>query len=123
MPSKPTATRGRPKKTIEEIESIRKNLLMATSQIFGDCGSQGTTVAKIIQSANVSRPTFYKYFTNANEPLELVIEQANIRLVEKIKKSPKKASNPFYGYWRSLIVILNGERRKLKYCLQSIKNC
>jgi len=76
--------RGRPRKTDDEIQRVKDKILAATRTVFGTHGTQGTTVQKIILNANISRPTFYKYFANSDEPLNLVIEHANLRLVQKM---------------------------------------
>jgi len=78
--------RGRPKKTDDEIQGVKDKILVATRTVFGTYGTRGTTVQKIIQCADISRPTFYKYFANSDEPLDFIIEQANLKLVKKMMK-------------------------------------
>jgi len=79
----PSNRRGRPKKSEGEVASTKKAIIQATRAVFSEHGSQAITVAKIIKSAGISRPTFYKYFTCIDEPLNAVIEQANKHLVEQ----------------------------------------
>ncbi|WP_372966165.1 TetR/AcrR family transcriptional regulator [Marinobacter sp.] len=76
--------RGRPKRTEGQVEDTRNCVLHATRRVFGLYGAQGTTVGKIIHEANISRPTFYRYFDNAGAALSLVVEAANLKLVQAV---------------------------------------
>lgn len=76
--------RGRPKQTQGQVEGIKNSIINVTRTVFGLYGSQGTTVARIIKVANISRPTFYKYFDSAATPLNLVVEAANLNLVQAV---------------------------------------
>ncbi len=76
--------RGRPKQTANDIQNIRNTILSATRTVFGQYGSKGLTVERIIQAAEISRPTFYKYFSKAEAPLDLIIESSNATLIKEI---------------------------------------
>ncbi len=84
MTKKPNIKIGRPKKTKDEIQTSKQQILTATRSIFGANGTQGTTVAKIVDAAAISRPTFYKYFSNSEQAIDLVIEQAHQRLIIRL---------------------------------------
>jgi AcrR family transcriptional regulator len=91
--NKASATKlGRPKKTSSEVQDIKDNIVKATRLVFGQYGSHGLTVERIIKQAKTSRPTFYKYFTNTNEALDIVISSANKTLIESIRQDAGKTT-------------------------------
>ncbi|MGI5218180.1 TetR/AcrR family transcriptional regulator [Nocardia sp. CA-290969] len=82
-PAHATATprRGRPPQTREQAEQVRARIVDATAQVFTRTGSRGLSVAQIIDRAGLSRPTFYRYFANATEPLNVLLDISNAELV------------------------------------------
>lgn len=92
--AKQPVKRGRPKHTKEEKNQILASILSATKTTFSKYGSQGTTVERIIQQAKISRPTFYKYFSNAFDPLDQVIDAANKDLVKKTMEAFSTVDSP-----------------------------
>ncbi len=64
---------GRPPQTDEEARRAREHILTATSEVFGEFGYHGVSVARIIDVAQIARPTFYRYFRNADEALQRVL--------------------------------------------------
>ncbi|MEU1981637.1 TetR/AcrR family transcriptional regulator [Nocardia sp. NPDC019395] len=84
LPAAPTgggARRGRPPQTREQAEQVRARIVDATAEVFTRSGSRGLSVAQIIDQAGLSRPTFYRYFANATEPLNLLLDVSNTELV------------------------------------------
>ncbi|GGL01375.1 TetR/AcrR family transcriptional regulator [Nocardia jinanensis] len=75
------ARRGRPPQTQEQAEQVRARIVKATAEVFTRNGSRGSSVAQIIEEAGLSRPTFYRYFANATEPLNAVLDVSNAELV------------------------------------------
>ncbi|WP_327151310.1 TetR/AcrR family transcriptional regulator [Nocardia sp. NBC_01329] len=75
------ARRGRPPQTQEQAEQVRARIVRATAEVFTRNGSRGSSVAQIIDEAGLSRPTFYRYFANATEPLNAVLDVSNAALV------------------------------------------
>ncbi|MGW5381609.1 TetR/AcrR family transcriptional regulator [Nocardia sp. NPDC003963] len=75
------ARRGRPPQTHEQAEQVRARIVRATAAVFTRSGSRGSSVAQIIEEAGLSRPTFYRYFANATEPLNAVLDISNAELV------------------------------------------
>ncbi|MGW0179223.1 TetR/AcrR family transcriptional regulator [Nocardia sp. NPDC003345] len=73
--------RGRPPQTREQADQVRARIVRATAEVFTRNGSRGLSVAQIIDQAGLSRPTFYRYFANATEPLNAVLEVSNAGLV------------------------------------------
>lgn len=77
----PAPRRGRPPHTRAQAEEVRTRIVDATAEVFAHTGSRGLSVARIIEQAGLSRPTFYRYFANATEPLHVLLEISNAELV------------------------------------------
>ena len=75
------ARRGRPRQTPADAEAARKRIVAATAAVFAEQGSRGLSVALIIERAGIARPTFYRYFANATEPLHVVLDASDRALV------------------------------------------
>ncbi|TLF73156.1 TetR/AcrR family transcriptional regulator [Nocardia cyriacigeorgica] len=82
-----TARRGRPPQTKQQAEEVRARIVLATAEVFSRTGTRGLSVAQIIEQAGIARPTFYRYFANATEPLLLVLDASNEGLVEGIRNA------------------------------------
>ncbi|BDU06285.1 TetR/AcrR family transcriptional regulator [Nocardia cyriacigeorgica] len=82
-----TARRGRPPQTKQQAEEVRARIVLATAEVFSRTGTRGLSVAQIIEQAGIARPTFYRYFANANEPLLLVLDASNEGLVSGIRNA------------------------------------
>ncbi|WP_280469043.1 TetR/AcrR family transcriptional regulator [Nocardia cyriacigeorgica] len=85
--SETTARRGRPPQTKQQAEQVRSRIVLATAEVFSRTGTRGLSVAQIIEQAGIARPTFYRYFANATEPLLLVLDASNEGLVEGIRNA------------------------------------
>ncbi|WP_433205916.1 TetR/AcrR family transcriptional regulator [Nocardia sp. CA-107356] len=83
-PANGAARRGRPPQTQEQAEEVRARIVLATAAVFTRNGSRGLSVAQIIEQAGLARPTFYRYFGNATEPLHVVLDASNDGLVNGI---------------------------------------
>ncbi|MFE7743965.1 TetR/AcrR family transcriptional regulator [Nocardia sp. NPDC057455] len=95
MPAEPTAARrGRPPQTQEQAEEVRARIVLATAEVFTRTGSRGLSVAQIIEQAGLARPTFYRYFGNANEPLLAVLDSSNEGLVGGIRAALTGTDEP-----------------------------
>lgn len=81
-PSEKPRARGRPNKTDADQAEVRNRILDATAAAYGETGCHGLSVKAILEKANLSRPTFYRHFSNTEEPLRLVIAQALEELVD-----------------------------------------
>ncbi|WP_280463228.1 TetR/AcrR family transcriptional regulator [Nocardia carnea] len=77
----PPPRRGRPPQTRAQAEEVRARIVDAAGEVFTRAGSRGLSVARIIDQAGLSRPTFYRYFANATEPLHVLLEVSNAELV------------------------------------------
>jgi AcrR family transcriptional regulator len=83
-PSPSPRRRGRPPLRPEEREVVRQRLLEATRAVFTRVGYHDLSVDLVVAEAGLSRPTFYKHFRNAEEPLDLVIQDVNDRLIASL---------------------------------------
>jgi len=77
--------RGRPPQTPEQADEVRARIELATGEVFTEHGSRGLSVARIIDRAGISRPTFYRYFGNAEQPLHALLTASNAGLVGGIR--------------------------------------
>ncbi|MGJ3254886.1 MAG: TetR/AcrR family transcriptional regulator [Alcanivorax sp.] len=87
--------RGRP---AGKTGDTRERILEAAREVYGEHGTYGTTVALILKQADVSRPTFYKYFSSAVDVIDEIIRDCNEdveRLFVKVFEQPQKE---FYDY-------------------------
>ncbi|MFE3445947.1 TetR/AcrR family transcriptional regulator [Nocardia sp. NPDC059180] len=87
MPETTTARRGRPRQTKQQAEEVRARIVLATAEVFSRTGTRGLSVAQIIEQAGLARPTFYRYFANATEPLLVVLDTSNDGLVDGIRNA------------------------------------
>ncbi|WP_420476957.1 TetR/AcrR family transcriptional regulator [Noviherbaspirillum sp. ST9] len=76
--------RGRPTKSEADQAEIRNRLLNATAAAYGETGYHALSVKAILEKAELSRPTFYRHFSNVDEPLRLVIAGAHHGLVDRL---------------------------------------
>ena len=91
-PRKPSGARkrasprgpGRPPASALSGEQFREVIIAAGGQVYADCGYHGVTVARILTVSAVSRPTFYRYFKDRYEVLDVVIGRVNDELRDLI---------------------------------------
>ena len=76
---------GRPPQTIEEQARARENILQATGDVFAELGYHGMKVALILERAGIARPTFYRYFRNADEALEIVLARVGAEMLQLVR--------------------------------------
>lgn len=86
--------RGRPRKTKAETDLIRHKLKQATALVYGEHGHHGLSVELILQAADLSRPTFYRYFRNAREALDAVLVEINERLIRQVTQAIELPGSP-----------------------------
>ena len=78
---------GRPASTDPKGDDLRELILAAASQDYADNGYHGSSVAHILAISGVSRPTFYRYFKNRREALDIIIGRANDMLGECVARN------------------------------------
>lgn len=72
--------RGRPASDAIGGKQIRELILQATREVYAAHGFHRATVAQVLEAAQVSRPTFYKYFPDLPSAMDAIAEQANNEL-------------------------------------------
>ncbi len=88
------ARRGRPPHTAEQAEEVRARIVDGAATVFTAHGSRGLSVARIIHAAGISRPTFYRYFGNAEGPLHVLLTASNNGLVDGIRNALGDVDDP-----------------------------
>jgi len=87
--------RGRPPKTDDEQELIRRRIIAATREVFITEGYHGLSVELILSKCGLSRPTFYKYFRHTDEPIEIVLKEVNDQLIERMTRAVSAVDGVF----------------------------
>jgi TetR/AcrR family transcriptional regulator len=88
-----TRRRGRPPQSEADTAAARSRIVEATAQVFAEHGSHGLSVALIIERAGIARPTFYRYFANAEQPLQLVLDASDMALVHGLQAALDRAED------------------------------
>ena len=65
----------------------KRNVLQAAQRLFIEKGFRSTTVNDIIEEANVSKGTFYNYFSSKNECIIAILENARKETLIKRKRN------------------------------------
>ncbi|MCE5289451.1 MAG: TetR/AcrR family transcriptional regulator [Nocardiaceae bacterium] len=76
--------RGRRPQSAAESDRVRAHIVSAAGEVFAEFGSRGCNVARIIERAEIARPTFYRYFANAIEPLNVLLDESDEALVRGV---------------------------------------
>jgi AcrR family transcriptional regulator len=66
---------GRPRRTEEETEKVRRRIVDAAERTFAREGYHGVTATRVIEEAGLTRTNFYRYFRNSDEPLQIVFDR------------------------------------------------
>ncbi|GLQ32683.1 hypothetical protein GCM10007876_31620 [Litoribrevibacter albus] len=77
---------GRPKSNQLQGEELREHVIGAASLVYSEHGYRDTSVAKIIESAGISRPLFYRLFKSCYEVIDIIVERANNALIDTTKQ-------------------------------------
>ena len=85
--------RGRPPQSEADAAAARARIVEATAEVFAEHGSHGMSVALIIERAGIARPTFYRYFANAEQPLQLVLDSSDLALVDGLQRALDSADD------------------------------
>lgn len=94
-PKPPATSRsGRPPKTYAETEAMRTRIKTAAVQVFGERGLSDATVESILAVSGLSRPTFYRYFANVDEVVDLVLSEVNDRLLRDVAHAIQQVDDP-----------------------------
>jgi AcrR family transcriptional regulator len=85
--------RGRPPQSPAEAEAARARIVAATAAVFAERGSHGMSVAQIIEKAGIARPTFYRYFANTDQPLQILLDASDRALVDGLQAALDSADD------------------------------
>lgn len=80
----------------------RTNIQLAAIAVFANKGLAETTVNDLLAAANVSRRTFYKYFTNKMDVLEGIYQTAVSLLLARFREMQPAAGSP-QAWLRSMV--------------------
>lgn len=80
-------SRGRPPKSKADEDNMKAKIVTATIQAFAEHGYNRMKVDHVLANANISRPTFYKYFRQLEEPLAIAAHHIHTDLIERIKST------------------------------------
>ncbi|MBB5917143.1 AcrR family transcriptional regulator [Nocardia transvalensis] len=89
-----SARRGRPPQTREQADEVRARIVLAAADVFTAHGSRGLNVARVLERAGISRPTYYRYFANAEAPLHVLLTASNEGLVGGIRAALERSDEP-----------------------------
>jgi AcrR family transcriptional regulator len=73
-------------------QNAKANVLFYSIGVFAKKGIAETTVQDLLEAANVSRRTFYKYFKNKVDVLESIYEIASNMLITRFREEMGQAS-------------------------------
>ena len=74
-------SRGRPPQTEEQRAQTRARILAATGAIYAEHGYRGTTVARIAERAELSKPTFYAFFDGVAEAITALVTEGQRQML------------------------------------------
>lgn len=86
--------RGRPPLTHDEAQAVRDRIQAAAASVFAQQGYHGVSVELILKAGCVSRPTFYRYFRNTDEVIELVLRDVNDSLISTVTRALRDVEGP-----------------------------
>ncbi|WP_457061384.1 TetR/AcrR family transcriptional regulator [Mycobacteroides abscessus] len=74
-------SRGRPPQTEEQRAQTRARILAAAGAIYAEHGYRGTTVARIAERAELSKPTFYAFFDGVAEAITALVTESQQQML------------------------------------------
>ncbi|HEY7672223.1 MAG TPA: TetR/AcrR family transcriptional regulator [Gammaproteobacteria bacterium] len=72
-------------------ERMRGALLAAAGRQFGTCGVAGVSVEKVIEEADVSRATFYRFFSSKYNLLEALLDPVFKMAIDGLRAQAERA--------------------------------
>ncbi len=83
---------GRPSAQAASGPQMRALIIAGAQRVYGEQGYHGTSVERILQSAGVSRPTFYRYFSDRDAVLDVIIGSLNDELKHLVETAVLSAT-------------------------------
>lgn len=99
----PRRSPGRPRKSEPEREALRRQILNATRDVFTRVGFHGLSVELVLAEAQLSRPTFYKYFRSVDEPIDQVLAEVNQQLIDALMSKVMHTDTPLARFDAALL--------------------
>lgn len=81
MSVNPRRSRGRPPQTDEQRAATRARILVAAGAVYAEHGYRGTTVARIAERAELSKPTFYTFFDGVAEVITALVTESQQQML------------------------------------------
>lgn len=78
----------------EQRERRRVHILLAAAKLFGQRGYHGTSVADVIEAAEISRGTFYLYFDSKDAVFLELMEQFIQRIMSVVEVVDPEGASP-----------------------------
>jgi AcrR family transcriptional regulator len=77
-----------------ELFSPRGQILLGAATAFGERGHAATSVENILETAGVSRRTFYRFFRSKEDVFEQLFESAAIMFIQAIRAAAAAGGSP-----------------------------
>ena len=81
--AKASRGRGRPGASETGGDALREHIIVASTPVYAEFGHGQITVDKLMRAAEVSRPTFYRYFSDKYAVIDEIVQRANIDLCQR----------------------------------------
>lgn len=94
-----------------EREKTHNRILGAGASVFGEQGVDGATVQDILEEADLSRGTFYNYFSNKYEVLRSLFKIVTENVYETVTDAARRADDPGSSIRAALEAYLDLHRR------------
>ncbi len=102
------ARRARPKPRRARGEAaIRERILAGAERTFAMRGVEATPVEDILRAAQVSRPTFYKFFQDKDQVLATLVEKHNHALLQMVGGAAASPAGPLKKLERGIEAFLH----------------
>nr|WP_302104710.1 TetR/AcrR family transcriptional regulator [Polycladomyces sp. WAk] len=92
-------------------QHARDKILFAALQLFTSKGFQETSILEVVETARVSKTTFYNFFRNKEELLVRLFEQLAEEILDEVKRAVREEKQATYKGFA-------GIRRYLQLCTE-----
>ncbi|MDN4593185.1 TetR/AcrR family transcriptional regulator [Polycladomyces subterraneus] len=97
--------------TTEMPQHARDKILFAALQLFTSKGFQETSILEVVETARVSKTTFYNFFRNKEDLLVRLFEQLAEEILDEVKRAVREEKQATYKGFA-------GIRRYLQLCTE-----
>ena len=74
-------------------QEFRDKIIASAIELFEEKGSEDTTLEEICERADISRPTFYSYYTGKQELIQAIANTMWLDLAEEFSEIQKSANS------------------------------